>query len=109
MLTFKMAFNFSGSSKSPVIDLDAPDISIVKIEARDIKDETGLDMFVDAPDDGGNNPEMDDMDEQYDTGDFNTGEIEGSNDGSNLSGDQSSWYQSSDKGRLQTSSNIHQG
>ena len=74
----------------------------MKVEARDRNDETGLDMYVHAPDDSGNNPpEMEDMDEQYDTGDFNTGEIEGSNDGSNLSGDQSSWYQSSDKGRLQ--------
>ena len=93
-------------AKSPVIDLAAPDISIVKIEASSMKDETGgLDMYVDTHDDGGAHPSgIDDLGEQYDGSDYDVeeppGEMEGSNDGSNLSGDQNSWFLSNVKGRL---------
>ncbi|XP_069132863.1 uncharacterized protein [Argopecten irradians] len=82
----------------PTVDLVGPDISIVKIESTD-KDETGaLDMYVDTGDDGEVHPPgmEGDGDQTYEGSDYDVeeppGEMEGSNEGSNLSGDQNAWY-----------------
>ncbi|XP_021368159.1 uncharacterized protein LOC110459950 isoform X4 [Mizuhopecten yessoensis] len=79
-------------------DLIGPDISIVKIESTD-KDETGvLDMYVDTGDDGEVHPHgmEGEGDQTYEGSDYDVeeppGEMEGSNEGSNLSGDQNAWY-----------------
>ncbi|XP_033752945.1 uncharacterized protein LOC117336489 isoform X16 [Pecten maximus] len=84
--------------RPPQVDLVGPDISIVKIESTD-KDETGaLDMYVDTGDDGEVHPHgmEGDGDQTYEGSDYDVeeppGEMEGSNEGSNLSGDQNAWY-----------------
>ncbi|XP_060086262.1 uncharacterized protein LOC132565628 isoform X5 [Ylistrum balloti] len=85
--------------RPPTVDLVGPDISIVKIESTD-KDETGaLDMYVDTGDDGEVHPHgmEGDGEQTYEGGsDYDVeeppGEMEGSNEGSNLSGDQNAWY-----------------
>ncbi|XP_069132864.1 uncharacterized protein [Argopecten irradians] len=88
----------------PTVDLVGPDISIVKIESTD-KDETGaLDMYVDTGDDGEVHPPgmEGDGDQTYEGSDYDVeeppGEMEGSNEGSNLSGDQNAWYLNTMKG-----------
>ncbi|XP_021368170.1 uncharacterized protein LOC110459950 isoform X13 [Mizuhopecten yessoensis] len=85
-------------------DLIGPDISIVKIESTD-KDETGvLDMYVDTGDDGEVHPHgmEGEGDQTYEGSDYDVeeppGEMEGSNEGSNLSGDQNAWYLNTMKG-----------
>ncbi|XP_069132870.1 uncharacterized protein [Argopecten irradians] len=90
----------------PTVDLVGPDISIVKIESTD-KDETGaLDMYVDTGDDGEVHPPgmEGDGDQTYEGSDYDVeeppGEMEGSNEGSNLSGDQNAWYLNTMKGLL---------
>lgn len=88
-----------------MVDFAGPDLSIVKIEATGMKDETGgLDMYVDTHLDGAANMSgMNEYGEQYDGSDYDVeeppGEMDGSNDASNLSGDQS-WYLGNVKGRL---------
>ncbi|XP_033752934.1 zinc finger and BTB domain-containing protein 5-like isoform X6 [Pecten maximus] len=91
--------------RPPQVDLVGPDISIVKIESTD-KDETGaLDMYVDTGDDGEVHPHgmEGDGDQTYEGSDYDVeeppGEMEGSNEGSNLSGDQNAWYLNTMKGR----------
>ncbi|XP_021368173.1 B-cell lymphoma 6 protein-like isoform X16 [Mizuhopecten yessoensis] len=86
-------------------DLIGPDISIVKIESTD-KDETGvLDMYVDTGDDGEVHPHgmEGEGDQTYEGSDYDVeeppGEMEGSNEGSNLSGDQNAWYLNTMKGQ----------
>ncbi|XP_021368176.1 protein sister of odd and bowel-like isoform X18 [Mizuhopecten yessoensis] len=88
-------------------DLIGPDISIVKIESTD-KDETGvLDMYVDTGDDGEVHPHgmEGEGDQTYEGSDYDVeeppGEMEGSNEGSNLSGDQNAWYLNTMKGGTQ--------
>ncbi|XP_033752936.1 uncharacterized protein LOC117336489 isoform X8 [Pecten maximus] len=90
--------------RPPQVDLVGPDISIVKIESTD-KDETGaLDMYVDTGDDGEVHPHgmEGDGDQTYEGSDYDVeeppGEMEGSNEGSNLSGDQNAWYLNTMKG-----------
>ncbi|XP_060086264.1 uncharacterized protein LOC132565628 isoform X7 [Ylistrum balloti] len=91
--------------RPPTVDLVGPDISIVKIESTD-KDETGaLDMYVDTGDDGEVHPHgmEGDGEQTYEGGsDYDVeeppGEMEGSNEGSNLSGDQNAWYLNTMKG-----------
>ncbi|XP_060086259.1 uncharacterized protein LOC132565628 isoform X3 [Ylistrum balloti] len=93
--------------RPPTVDLVGPDISIVKIESTD-KDETGaLDMYVDTGDDGEVHPHgmEGDGEQTYEGGsDYDVeeppGEMEGSNEGSNLSGDQNAWYLNTMKGHL---------
>ncbi|XP_033752935.1 uncharacterized protein LOC117336489 isoform X7 [Pecten maximus] len=92
--------------RPPQVDLVGPDISIVKIESTD-KDETGaLDMYVDTGDDGEVHPHgmEGDGDQTYEGSDYDVeeppGEMEGSNEGSNLSGDQNAWYLNTMKGHL---------
>ncbi|XP_069132868.1 uncharacterized protein [Argopecten irradians] len=92
----------------PTVDLVGPDISIVKIESTD-KDETGaLDMYVDTGDDGEVHPPgmEGDGDQTYEGSDYDVeeppGEMEGSNEGSNLSGDQNAWYLNTMKGTMNT-------
>lgn len=99
------AFPFCFLRPSASSDL-GPDIAIVKIESTD-KDETGaLDMYVDTGDDGEVHPSgLDaDGDQTYDGSDYDVeeppGEMEGSNEGSNLSGDQNAWYLNTMKGRF---------
>ncbi|XP_060086267.1 uncharacterized protein LOC132565628 isoform X10 [Ylistrum balloti] len=92
--------------RPPTVDLVGPDISIVKIESTD-KDETGaLDMYVDTGDDGEVHPHgmEGDGEQTYEGGsDYDVeeppGEMEGSNEGSNLSGDQNAWYLNTMKGQ----------
>ncbi|XP_033752944.1 uncharacterized protein LOC117336489 isoform X15 [Pecten maximus] len=91
--------------RPPQVDLVGPDISIVKIESTD-KDETGaLDMYVDTGDDGEVHPHgmEGDGDQTYEGSDYDVeeppGEMEGSNEGSNLSGDQNAWYLNTMKGQ----------
>ncbi|XP_033752949.1 uncharacterized protein LOC117336489 isoform X20 [Pecten maximus] len=92
--------------RPPQVDLVGPDISIVKIESTD-KDETGaLDMYVDTGDDGEVHPHgmEGDGDQTYEGSDYDVeeppGEMEGSNEGSNLSGDQNAWYLNTMKGSM---------
>ncbi|XP_033752933.1 uncharacterized protein LOC117336489 isoform X5 [Pecten maximus] len=92
--------------RPPQVDLVGPDISIVKIESTD-KDETGaLDMYVDTGDDGEVHPHgmEGDGDQTYEGSDYDVeeppGEMEGSNEGSNLSGDQNAWYLNTMKGAV---------
>ncbi|XP_033752940.1 transcription factor SFP1-like isoform X11 [Pecten maximus] len=92
--------------RPPQVDLVGPDISIVKIESTD-KDETGaLDMYVDTGDDGEVHPHgmEGDGDQTYEGSDYDVeeppGEMEGSNEGSNLSGDQNAWYLNTMKGYM---------
>ncbi|XP_033752943.1 cell wall integrity transcriptional regulator CAS5-like isoform X14 [Pecten maximus] len=97
--------------RPPQVDLVGPDISIVKIESTD-KDETGaLDMYVDTGDDGEVHPHgmEGDGDQTYEGSDYDVeeppGEMEGSNEGSNLSGDQNAWYLNTMKGLASSSQN----
>lgn len=86
------------SSKSPVIELGAPDISIVKVEARDIKEEIDS-LNVDVQDKGGAfQPEIDKFGKEYGAVDSNEHVTERPHDGGNLY--QRPPQETSEKGRF---------